>query len=159
LDKQTENKLASFNVGDREYAVGYGFNDICDIEDVAGCNLLEGLGLIADGEWPDAVQLRGLLAAMIVAPPGFPQAAANASVDAVRKTQIEQLKYAGSLIRIDTLTPIRMAIVEACSLAVSDELGQKFREAMKKAEVEAKKQLQGDNAAPVDGASAVDATA
>lgn len=139
MDKRTESKLASFDVGDKEWQVGYHFNDICDMEDAAACNLLEGLAILADGGYPTTKQLRGLLAAMIVAPINWPP------------KQEDQLKAVGMLIRIDTLVPIRMAIVEACSLAVSDELGQKFREAMKAAEAEV-------SSPPVDGAPAVDAT-
>jgi hypothetical protein len=136
-----KNKFGSFSLDGKEYNVCANFNDICDMEDIAGCNLLEAMSNIARTGTATAKQLRGLLAAMIVAPVTWP------------KEPSEQLKAAGQLIRFDTADPIATAIAEACYREISEELGDKFRASL--SAVVAEPQTEEVPAPPVDGAPEV----
>lgn len=112
-------------IDDRVFRFGYNFNDICDAEEVAGCNLLDAVAkIISGGGGPlvTATQLRGLVYAMLVPDGGYP-----------RKAE-DLLKFAGSLVRVDTMGGLVLAIGEACSLAISEERGAQFREAIKQQE-------------------------
>ena len=117
---QFKEKFGTFSVSDKTYHVAANFNDLCDMEEVAGCNLLEALNNVAQTGECTAKQLRGLLASMLV----------TATMPDWPKDHKEQLKAAGQLIRYNTANNIAIAIAEAFYREVSPELGDKFRETM-----------------------------
>jgi hypothetical protein len=104
--------FSKLKVDDKEFLLGYDFNDIADAEPVAGCNLLDGMG-----GGPNAAQLRGLVYAM------------------TRQTHPDlDLAGAGKLLSFDVAAKARVAVMEACALSVSEEYAEKFRAAMKEDE-------------------------
>lgn len=116
-------KFAEFVVDDRKAVVAYNFNSVCDAEDVCGCGLLDAIGRLtaSEGQEPlTAKQLRGLLYAMLVEQPWWTKD--------MREKPAELLTFAGSLIRLDTMEGIIMALVEALTLAASEEIAQQFQD-------------------------------
>ena len=84
--------------GEQPLKLAFDFNAIAEAEQLAGCNLLEGLQNLSG---MTALQLRGLLFA------------------ALRKAQPKMtIQAAGALIRLDTLGPITLALAEAYSLSI-----------------------------------------
>lgn len=93
-------KFAQLAIDGQTYQLAYSFNSIAVAEQVGGFNLLAGLENLKE---LTAGQLRGLLyAALILAQPDV---------------TIEQ---AASLIRLDTLTAVTAALVEAYSLSMPE---------------------------------------
>jgi len=109
--------VTELRIDGQVYQLGYDFNSLVDAESAAHCNLLTAIEGLGSGA-VTATQLRGLLYAMVVPWPGFPQKPEDA------------LKALGALIRIDTLGPIIFAIGEACAAAVSEEYLEQYRAAM-----------------------------
>jgi hypothetical protein len=130
-----EKQIATFEVAGFTYELEYGFNALVDAEEVTGCNLLGAMQGFSSGQ-VTAKELRGLLYAMIVPYRGFPDKAS------------EQLATLGSLIRIDTISPIYEAIGEAFALAVSREYAEKYRAAME----EEKRKARGEGSDQDGGA-------
>lgn len=90
--------FAVLEIEGEKFKLAFDFNAIAEAEHYAGCNLLSGLKNLGD---LTALQLRGLLyAAMRKAHP---------------KVTIEK---AGSLIRLDTIVKITLALGEAYSLSM-----------------------------------------
>ena len=148
-ESDTDKLLSSVTIDDKTYKLGYNFNSLCDAEDVSGCNLLDALGMIAGGAGVTAKQLRGLLLGMLVEQPWWPKV--------VKDSPKEALKFAGQLVRMDTIEPLTMGILEACALAVNEEMGEKFKDAIRQAELlkqtaQAQAQAEEVSAPPVDGA-------
>ena len=101
-------KFSTLTIDKKSYRLLYDFNDIADCEVEAGCNLLDGLQTLGQNS---ARQLRGLLYAM------------------TRKTHSDMtLRAWGELVRFDTLPDITTQLGEACSLAVSEEYAEKYRQ-------------------------------
>jgi hypothetical protein len=113
-------KLAQLTVDGRNYQIGYNTNSLCDAEDVCGCNLYDGMMKLLTGGGMTMKQLRGLLFAMIVPGAGVP------------KDDSELLKFCGFLIRADTSGDLIIALGEACSFAMSEELGAQVRDGLNK---------------------------
>jgi hypothetical protein len=84
-----------------EYELSYDFNRICDCEKQAGCNLLDA---IANFLKPSAEQLRGLIFAAIE-----------------RNAKGLTIEQVGALMRIDTIGPLRDALLNAYSAALPTE--------------------------------------
>src|ERR1051325_6178842 len=94
-------KFAKLTIDDQEYQLAYSFNSIAIAEQVAQCNLSEGLQSLTE---LSALQLRGLLYAALLM--GWD------------KDEPLTINTAGDLIRFDTLVPITTALGESYMLSL-----------------------------------------
>jgi hypothetical protein len=116
---------STLEIDGRTYEFAFGYNELVDAEEVTGCNLQDALERLLGAGQLTCKQLRGMVFAMITPFTGFP------------KEANEQIKWCGKLIRIDTMQPLREALLEACTIAVSEEYHQKYLAVMAKAKAEA----------------------
>lgn len=102
-------EFAKLTIDGTEYTLAYDFNEICNAEELIGINLLSALENVLTNRSITAAQLRGLFwAALESGPePAFP-----------KKTREESLDIAGSLVRLNTLGPIKKALGNAYSLSI-----------------------------------------
>jgi hypothetical protein len=106
-------QFSTLVVDDKSYKLAYSFNSIALAEAASGTNLLKGLQSLMD---LSAMQLRGLLyAAMIIDKPDV---------------TVEQ---ASSLIRVDTINDITLAMVEAYRLSLPEKKKAEIAEAEREA--------------------------
>jgi hypothetical protein len=93
-------KFSTLTIDEQDYKLAYSFNSIAEAEAVTKTNLLNGLETLTN---LNASNLRGLLwAAMLIAQP---------------KTTLED---AGTLIRLDTIGPVTLALAEAYNLSLPE---------------------------------------
>lgn len=116
---------STVEIDGRPLEFAFGYNELVDAEEVAGCNLQDALEGLMGARSMTCAQFRGLIFAMITPTHGFP------------REHGEQLKWCGRLIRIDTIQPLREALLEACTIAVSEEYHQKYLNVMAKNKADA----------------------
>ena len=127
---------AEVAIDDKTIELLYDFNNLVDAEPVTGINLLSALGNLNGGM--TGGQLRGLIYAMIIPPLGFP------------KEPVEQLKWCGKLIRIDTMGDLIYGIGEACAIAISQEYAEQYKATVKEATAAMAAAASGDTEAPAE---------
>jgi hypothetical protein len=95
-------KTATLTIDGKSYPIGYDFNEICNVEAVAQCNLLHGLQDLAN---LSVGQLRGLLLA---------------GIRAGDSKSTLTLQDAGNLIKINTIGDVTEAIAESIVLTLPE---------------------------------------